>query len=178
MHLFEDLAIFENVDEGGAPVSDGRPGTFLLITDLFGRTQPKLRYALSDSVVISSEPCPCGRPSRRVLSVAGRSDDILELPAAAGGTVRVHPLVLRSPMAAQPGVLQYQVVHDREGLHLRVVSRGDADASAIERDARTALDGALQAAGAAIAVDVRAVPELERHPGPGGKLRVVISKAG
>lgn len=178
MHLFEDIAIFENVDERGAPVSDGQPGDSLLITDLLGRTQPKLRYALSDSVVITSDPCPCGRPSRRVLSIAGRSDDILELPAAAGGTVRVHPAVLRSPMAAQPGVVQYQLVHDHDGLHLRVVPRGDAEASAIERDAGAALDAALRAAGAAIALDVCAVPELERHPGHGAKLRVVISKAG
>ena len=178
MHLFEDLAIFENVDGRGAPVPEGEPGAFLLITDLFALAQPKLRYAISDSVVLSSEPCPCGRPYRRVVEIAGRSDDILDLPAAAGGTVRVHPLVLRSPMATQAGVLQYQVVHDHAGLHVRVVPRVDADASLVEREARAAVDAALQAAGAAVAVDVRAVAELERQKGHAAKLRVVVSKLG
>jgi phenylacetate-CoA ligase len=52
MHLFEDLFWVENVDRHGHPVPDGAVGHKLLITDLFNRTQPLIRYELSDMVVL------------------------------------------------------------------------------------------------------------------------------
>lgn len=176
LHLFEDLAIFENVDEDRNAVPDGEVGSSLLVTDLAARAQPKIRYALADAVAITSDPCPCGRPYRRLVSIAGRSDDVLELPALAGGTVRMHPVVLRSPMAAQSGVLQYQVVHEHDGLHVLAVPRGRADPAETVRAVGTAVDDALQAAGAEEVVHVHLVAELERHAGHGAKVKVVSSR--
>ena len=71
----------------------------LLITNLFMKTQPVIRYEVTDMVRLDPDPCPCGRPTRTVSAIEGRSDDILELPADAGGTVRIHPIHLRSPLA-------------------------------------------------------------------------------
>ena len=59
---------------------------------------------------ISTERCPCGRPFPLLKSAEGRSDDILHLPDGAGGSVPVHPMHLRSPLAAAKEVRQYQVV--------------------------------------------------------------------
>jgi len=62
MHLQEDLVIVEVVDQDNRPVPPGVYGDRLLITVLFKRTQPLIRYEMSDSVRLSPDPCPCGRP--------------------------------------------------------------------------------------------------------------------
>ncbi|HEV2895154.1 MAG TPA: AMP-binding protein, partial [Actinomycetota bacterium] len=47
IHLFEDQAIFEVVDERNRPVPPGQAGHKLLVTNLVTRTQPLLRYEVS-----------------------------------------------------------------------------------------------------------------------------------
>ncbi len=92
MHLFEDLVIPEVVDNAYRPVPAGHPGDRLLVTVLFSRTIPLIRYEMTDRVTLATQPCPCGLPLRLLDSIEGRTDDVLALPAAGGGTVRVHPL--------------------------------------------------------------------------------------
>lgn len=121
-HFSEDLSILEVVDEENRPVPAGTPGAKYLLTNLFNYTQPLIRYEMSDIFTLSPEPCPCGRPFRLVSAIEGRSDDILRLPGPAG-EVAVHPLNLRSPMAAIAEVRQYQIVHDPSLLEVRVLAR-------------------------------------------------------
>ena len=71
-------------------------------------------------VAVATERCPCGRPFRLLAGVEGRNDDILHLPAAAGGTTAVHPLALRTALAGIPGLSQYKVVHDADHRAVRV----------------------------------------------------------
>src|SRR6266487_6791314 len=59
MHLMEDLVIVEVVDQNNRPVSPGVYGDKLLITVLGSRTQPLIRYELSDSIRLAVSPCPC-----------------------------------------------------------------------------------------------------------------------
>ena len=91
LHLFEDQVLVEVVDDDHRPVPDGDPGSRLLITNLYNRTQPLIRYELNDLVTVSPDPCPCGRPFPLLKSIEGRSDDVLEMPARDGGTIKVHP---------------------------------------------------------------------------------------
>ena len=93
MHLFEDLVIPEVVDDNYQPVPAGQPGDRLLVTVLSSRTLPLIRYEMTDRVTLATEPCPDGLPFRLLASIEGRTDDILTLPAATGGTIRVHPVV-------------------------------------------------------------------------------------
>lgn len=62
LHLFEDLIIFEVADEDNLPVAPGTFGSKLLVTVLYSRTQPLIRYRLSDSLRLAAEPCPCRLP--------------------------------------------------------------------------------------------------------------------
>src|SRR4029453_5256794 len=96
IHLFEDQAIVEVVDERDRPVPAGRVGHTLLppnpvATNLVNRGQPLLRYEVSDMVAVAPERYPCGRPFRLLAGIEGRNDDILHLPAAARGTGGGHP---------------------------------------------------------------------------------------
>ncbi|GHP01163.1 hypothetical protein KSF_112100 [Reticulibacter mediterranei] len=61
MHLSEDLVIFEVVDSGNRPVPPGVYGDKLLITVLGSRTQPLIRYELSD-IVSRPVSAPVGDP--------------------------------------------------------------------------------------------------------------------
>ncbi|MBI3943220.1 MAG: phenylacetate--CoA ligase family protein [Chloroflexi bacterium] len=92
MHFFEDLVIFEVVDEQNRPVLPGTYGDKLLVTALFNRTQPLIRYELSDSIRVASTPCPCGRPFALIDGIQGRVEEVLHFTTAAGGEIAVHPL--------------------------------------------------------------------------------------
>ena len=102
MHLMEDLVIVEVVDQDNRPVPPGVYGDKLLITVLFNRTQPLIRYELSDSVRLSPDPCPSGRPFALIDDIQGRVEDVLSFPGAAGGVVNVHPLVFSRIMDTLP----------------------------------------------------------------------------
>jgi phenylacetate-coenzyme A ligase PaaK-like adenylate-forming protein len=175
-HLFEDLAMVEVVDEAGRPVPDGEAGARLLVTNLFNRTLPLIRYELDDLVTLSPDPCPCGRPMRVIAALEGRSDDVLQLPGASGETVAVHPHALRSPLARFAEVAQYRVVHDGGGVHVELVLRAGAAPGTAQRVA-AALREALRELGADGPVEARPVERLARSAGPAGKLKLVESRA-
>jgi putative adenylate-forming enzyme len=121
MHIFEDLGIVEVVDEDNCPVPDGTLGHKILFTSLFGFTQPVIRYEISDMMVLAPEPCPCGQPFRRILAINGRNDDILYLQGRAGRQVAVHPVHFWNVLESFANIRQYQVVHEADGICLRLM---------------------------------------------------------
>jgi putative adenylate-forming enzyme len=127
IHLQEDLAIIEVVDKNNRPVPAGIYGEKLLVTVLGSRTQPLIRYELEDSLRLSSEQCPCGRPFKLIDDIQGRVHEILSFPAGAGGSVNVHPIVFHNIMDTLP-VNGWQVVQETDGLHLLLSgARGTLD---------------------------------------------------
>lgn len=113
MHFLEDLVLTEVVDENYRPVPPGEFGTKVLITTLFSRTQPLIRYELNDSVRVSAEPHTCGLPFMVLDGVQGRVEDALQLPAAKGGRVAVQPLVFNRVMDIVP-VVGWQVAQQAD----------------------------------------------------------------
>ena len=147
IHISEDLVIPEIVDVDGRAVADGEAGDHLLITSLFSRTLPLIRYEMSDVLRVSREPCACGRTLLRVVELQGRRDDSLTLPAAGGGTTVVHAIAVRSPMATIAAVERYQVVLEDDRLQVRVALRPGASDCALA-EIGTKVAAALRAAGA------------------------------
>ncbi|HEV2583758.1 MAG TPA: hypothetical protein VGT44_23060, partial [Ktedonobacteraceae bacterium] len=117
MHLMEDLVIFEVVDQDNRPVPPGVYGDKLLITVLFNHTQPLIRYELSDSVRLATNPCPSGHPFALIDGIQGRVEDVLSFPGAAGGVVNVQPLVFSRIMDTIP-VSGWQVIQEADGLRV------------------------------------------------------------
>jgi phenylacetate-CoA ligase len=93
LHMAEDLLVVEAVDRENRPVPAGIASDKLLVTVLFRRTQPLIRYEISDRVVVSAGRCDCGLPWKVLERVEGRDEEMLRLPATGGGTRDVHPLV-------------------------------------------------------------------------------------
>ena len=121
MYVYEDNVIFEVVDEQYRPVPAGTYGDKVLITALFGRTQPLIRYELSDSVRLAAEPSSLNLPFVRIDGIQGRTEDILRLPAVAGGEVSVHPITFHHVLDPLP-VSGWQVVQEKD--ELRVLLSG------------------------------------------------------
>jgi phenylacetate-coenzyme A ligase PaaK-like adenylate-forming protein len=174
MHVCEESVILEVVDADDRPVPPGEPGAKVLVTNLVNRAQPLIRYELSDSAVLAEGPDPSGRSYQRLERVDGRSDDILELPARARGSVRIHPYRLRAPFARLSGVRGYQIVHRPDGLLARVVP-GSAGAE-LRETVEAALAQAVTDAGADVSVRVELVTVIEREPGPAAKVKLVRSE--
>lgn len=157
-HLYEDLVVAEPVDKDGALVEPGSPGTRLLVTVLFSRTVPLIRYELSDRVTLSPEHCGCGLPFRVLEAVEGREQDVLSLPGPSG------------PLSIHPGVF-HAVLDDVDAAAWQVVQHGESDLRVLvvptnsplsSEHVRTAVDDALRAAGAAVSVSIELVDQIPR----------------
>ncbi len=95
LHLFEDLVILEIVDHNNQPVPPGTYGARALLTTLFRRIQPLIRYELSDNICRSvQEICACGRPFALLEGIQGRAANLLSFSTLSGGQVMVNPNVL------------------------------------------------------------------------------------
>ena len=74
LHLAEDAVHFElEPVAGGDLVSP-------IISNFTRETQIMARYRMNDLLRLKPEGCACGSPLRAIAEVAGRSDDIFELP--------------------------------------------------------------------------------------------------
>lgn len=157
-HVYEDLLIIEPVDQGGKPVPPGTTGAKLLVTVLFSRTLPLIRYELSDRVRLGGRGCACGRPFTLLEDVEGRVEDVLHLPGTSG-SVTVHPIVFHHVLD-QAALAGWQVV--QEPARLRVLLAGLAPESSLD-GVHAAVADALAAAGVVqTPVDVQLVDHLER----------------
>ena len=166
LHLFDDMCIVENVDEDSRPVPPGEIGSRLLVTNLFNRVQPLIRFEISDLVAAEPDPCPCGRTLMRLRSLEGRAEDVVRL-----GDVAVHPLQF-AIVTADPAVREFQVVQEGQALRLRVALRNGSEGA--EERLGERVRGRLAELGVARPeVRVERVDALERSPG--GKLQVVVA---
>jgi phenylacetate-coenzyme A ligase PaaK-like adenylate-forming protein len=84
LHLFEDTVMMEVVDDDYRPVADGTMGTRYLLTNLYNRVQPLIRYEVTDMLCKVPEPCMCRLPFTLIAGVGGRAEDMLRLPRADG----------------------------------------------------------------------------------------------
>jgi phenylacetate-coenzyme A ligase PaaK-like adenylate-forming protein len=80
------------VDEKNRPVPAGTPGAKVLVTVLYSRTVPLIRYQLDDSVTLNAGHCPCGRPFQRLSRVEGRIAETLRFERGDATAAMLHPV--------------------------------------------------------------------------------------
>jgi putative adenylate-forming enzyme len=157
MHLYEDLVITEVVDEDNQPVPDGTFGAKILVTVLFSRTQPLIRYEMSDRVRLTSVPCACGRTFRMIDAVEGRSEEVLTFERSDGRAVAVHPNTFHAvlePLATHG----WQLIAEPGRLRLLAVDAPDLDTTALA----TALERVLGKRAVNLPIVVERVREIPR----------------
>lgn len=125
LHLAEDFAYAEVVNEQGEPCADGTPGV-LVLTHLDKQAGPLVRWWTGDVVVRDATPCRCGRTHARLVGgVRGRADDMLVVRG-----VNLFPSAVEQVVRSFAGLTsEYQIVLDRSvhdahgfltGIRLRV----------------------------------------------------------
>jgi phenylacetate-coenzyme A ligase PaaK-like adenylate-forming protein len=169
MHRNDDLMIIEFVDHNDRPAADADEIDRVLVTSLFGRTLPLIRYELTDVPVPGDRPCPCGASYPLILSVKGRSDDIFIY----SGDIHIHPLVFRTPLGQNSAIEEYQVHQTEHGAKIGVIASGSIDVDALKRQL---LDALAQAGLPNAEIEIDLVDTLERHKET-GKLRRFIPLA-
>lgn len=137
LHIQEDLVVLQLEPLSGSDDSDdssgsngsngssGRNGQPIqrvqpIVTDLWRRTQPIIRYRLNDVLQIEPELCSCGSPFRVIRAIEGRCDDVYTFELLTGGTRPFFPdTIRRMILLASPDITDYQVVQERRG-HLHI----------------------------------------------------------
>jgi phenylacetate-CoA ligase len=112
LHVFEDHFYPEIIDPAtGHPVPDGEKGE-LVFTCLTKEGVPLIRYRTRDITMILDEGlCPCGRTSRKIARLMGRTDDMLIIRG-----VNVFPSQVEDVLVRIEGVYpQYLIIVDRKG---------------------------------------------------------------
>lgn len=111
LHIAEDCFIIEIINpETGEPVPDGELGE-VVITTLEKEGIPILRYRTHDISYIISEPCECGRTSRRLAKMQGRTDDMLIIKG-----VNVFPSQVESVLLGIDHISPYyQLIVSKKG---------------------------------------------------------------
>lgn len=105
MHVNSDACVLEIVDEDGRPARSGEGGR-VIVTNLFNRTMPFIRYELGDrAALLPSKRCECGYDGPSMTLVAGRSGDFIRPPSGRRVSLRtIHSLIGAAVQrAGEPG---------------------------------------------------------------------------
>jgi phenylacetate-CoA ligase len=139
MHLFEDLVITEVVDADNRPVPPGQYGAKVLVTVLFSRTLPLIRYEMSDSLQLAAgHNCPCGRPYAVITGIQGREQEALTFATANGQRRTVQPLVFHHIMDRVTAA-GWQVTQHGDELEVLLAQPRDLDHGALAGAIHSAL---------------------------------------
>jgi phenylacetate-coenzyme A ligase PaaK-like adenylate-forming protein len=177
LHLVEDLLIMEIVDAENRPVPAGTQGAKVLVTPLFNKTLPLIRYELTDLLTVLPGDCACGSPFRRIDDIEGRSEEILDVWTASGQQVKVHAARLWFHLVRIPGIEQYQFVQLPKGIKVLIAANAGADAHAVRRAVEQIAGAALDDLGATGGqIEVEIVAKIDRV-GTAAKERRVVAPA-
>jgi phenylacetate-CoA ligase len=108
LHIDTERSIMEIVDDDGTQIEDGIGK--IVATSLYNYAMPFIRYDTGDMGHIISDECGCGRGSKLLKEVIGRSVDILQTPEGKA----VHGwFLLYIFWKYGKGIKEYQVIQDR-----------------------------------------------------------------
>lgn len=112
LHIQEDIVALQFEPMPGD--SDGR--VMPILTDLWRKTQPIIRYRLNDILQLDSTPCPCGSPFHALRTIEGRNDDVCYFPLSTGQLRPFFPdTIRRMILLASPAIADYQAIQAANG---------------------------------------------------------------
>jgi phenylacetate-CoA ligase len=103
LHVFAEGVYLEVLGDGSGP---GK----LILTDLFNKAMPMIRYEVGDYGCLATGSCACGRTLPRIREVSGRTADFLYRP---DGVPVFGISILDTFVIHMPGFRQVQIIQDR-----------------------------------------------------------------
>jgi phenylacetate-CoA ligase len=163
MHINADVLIMEFLKDG-EPVAPGERGE-IVITNLWDRAMPFIRYKIGDIGGPSDEVCECGRGLPLMEELEGRTDDSLVTPSGKP----VLPSIVVPIFFPYPEIDAFQVVQKtREDIRIKIVKgsnyRKDTDSQIIQKF--------RSIFGSEPDITIEYVEEIKKTPG--GKLRCIV----
>jgi len=169
MHLIPDYGFLEILGEDDRPALGGAEGHFVW-TGFINSAMPLIRYRIGDSGRwLAGETCPCGREFPLVLPTITRESDLLRCP---DGRV-FSPRALNQLLKNSNSLRSCQFIHERRE---RVLVRAVAgNGRALEEMMR--IRAGLQEL---LGPHMEVTADLAREPftGPGGKIPLIVNRAG
>ena len=161
-----DYMIVEILNEQGQPVPVGESGE-IVVTDLYSRETPFIRYATGDYGALTTRRCACGRPTPLLEKIEGRSTDFIVAPDGR----MLHALSVIYILREIDGVAQFKIRQKEvDRFHVHVVKN---DRFKPEDDMRIR-DGFRKRLHAPVNVQIDYVDSIP--PEGSGKFRYVISE--
>jgi putative adenylate-forming enzyme len=142
LHIQEDLVALQFEPLGDPGARSGAERVTPIVTDLWRKAQPIIRYRLNDVLRLVEKSCRCGSDFRVIEAIEGRCDDVCYFVTATGDLRPFFPDVIRRMiLLASDAIAEYQAVQERPGqLCVRVALRPDADADAVDVALRRSAD--------------------------------------
>jgi phenylacetate-CoA ligase len=113
--LSEDMLIFEPVDAKLKPVKHPKEAEKIIITNVFNKTLPLIRYVVDDVTEITHKPFTGYQVTE---PIAGRTDEWFSYP----NHIELHPIQFRALLGQDPAIREYQVEQIAQGAIIRLIA--------------------------------------------------------
>lgn len=144
LHLQEDIVAVQCEPLAGE--ADGPARVTPIVTDLWRRTQPIIRYRLNDVLQLAARPCSCGSPFRVIARIEGRCDDLCYFVEPGGARRPFFPdTIRRSVLLAEAGIADYVAMQEWDGqLHVHLALLPGADPAAAQQAVAESVRAAVE----------------------------------
>ncbi|MEM4267810.1 MAG: hypothetical protein QXK37_03170 [Candidatus Woesearchaeota archaeon] len=104
-HMDVDSAVIEFVKDGENVLNERGD---IVVTCLYNKAMPFIRYRLGDTGINKDEMCRCGRTLPLMTSIEGRSDDLITLPSGK----KISPRSI-NVIRHLPGIKEYSITQEK-----------------------------------------------------------------
>ena len=108
MHIPDDKILEIGDPESGKQLGPGKVGE--IVATSFNKVYPLIRFGTGDLSMVTTDRCPCGRTSPRLVKIMGRVDQVTKVRG-----LFVHPGQVDEVASKHPQMARVQVVVTRRG---------------------------------------------------------------
>ncbi len=148
LHVQEDLVALQYESLAGLP-GEEPPRVTPIVTDLWRRTQPIIRYRLGDLLQLDPQPCRCGSPYQAIAAIEGREADCCGFYGRTGGVQRCSPATIGAMvLRGSEAITDYQVLQAWPGqLDVRLMVHPDTPFATVAASVEAQIAATLARAG-------------------------------
>jgi phenylacetate-CoA ligase len=131
LHIIEPFFLVEILDRETLQkeVEEGEIGV-AVVTPLGRRSFPLIRFNTKDLVIKGKETCLCGRTSRKIKEVVGRTDDLRKIRG-----VLFSPKTVEEAIRQEfPEVVEFEIVVERKGIMDEITIRTEVAPDLSEKE--------------------------------------------
>ena len=174
LHIITNGAYIEFVDEEGEYISPGEQGE-IIVTGLYNRAMPLIRYRIGDVGIPNDEKCPCGRSWPLIKNIQGRINDYIVLPSGRKiSWLHFYHHFYKELEKNVFSISQYQIIQDRKNrIIFKAVKEREFDLEMLKR-IKNNLETYFAKLGENLEVVTQVVKEIPMERT--GKRRILISR--